>query len=477
MTDAPVRPRRLASWLLTVGLLLACTGGYLTQTHLARSAEARALADELLGAYINGQNGFQELRDYYERRRDTELRGVRLLDTDQRMKNRYPRDFEPGGWAVLAPIRGADGVTRDWLELTYRPLPPLNSNLALWVALFLLGLAVRQVWRTREERAIAEAARRESEAREVVAESARRETEARLALVERERELERLNDIWSTFYAQISDDSSQMSNHIQALNGFIAQIDINLHDAVHDLYKAPLLGTGDLNDKGHLSLADVKSFLRCLEDRSIEVTREEMAAFVRNVDETIESIRWVIDGLPEYANRQTQPVDPRAELFALLEHLPPNLRSANDGLRIEALVPETAPRIMFNPVHFRSVVKNALYNAAASVRRAQREDEGLAGQITIRFVEQAERLGVMLEDNGTGFAEGVMDKLYRGRVESSNRRRRGGKGSLIVAAYLGFHQATFELANRPEGGARVTFWFNREDAGQPAGAALAEVRA
>jgi signal transduction histidine kinase len=340
----------------------------------------------------------------------------------------------------------------------------------LAVAAFVAGLAVQRSWREYEARRLSDALAREAEA-------ARREFEARLALREREDELRRLSDVWSTFHAQMTDDSSQLTNHIQSLNGFIAQIDISLKDAVHDLYKAPLLGTGDLVERGQVSLADVKSFLRCLEDRSIEVTREEMAAFVRNVDETMDAIKWVVDSLPEYADKDTSPVDPRAELAAFIDRLPPVLRKPDDGLVIDVDTSAPQPSIMFNPVHFRSVVKNSLYNAVAAIRRAKRTDPDREAMVRIRFQDAPERLGLVIEDTGDGLSEVALQQLYRGRVAREGTRRRGGKGSMIVAAYLGFHGASVELTNRPEGGARVVFWFNKASVADLAADAPTLVRA
>lgn len=445
--------RQLAS-PFALGLLLLCALGVLGEAHFQRQSAARELADALLSAYIDGDAGFQEMRDFYERRRGTDLRGVGLRDTAGVQKNTYPRDFEPSGWRVRAPIKGADGVVRDEVELAYHFWPPPGPGLALGVTVFIAGFAVRLSWGQYEARRAADAAARESEA-------ARRESEARLALREREDELRRLSEVWSTFHAQMTDDSSQLTNHIQSLNGFIAQIDISLKDAVHDLYKAPLLGTGDLVEKGQVSLADVKSFLRCLEDRSIEVTREEMAAFVRNVDETMDAIKWVVDGLPEYADKNTTPVDPSAELAAFITRLPPVLRKPDDGLIIEADTSTPQPLVMFNPVHFRSVVKNSLYNAVAAIRRARRTDPDREARVTIRFQDSPDRLGLLIEDTGDGLSEAALQQLYRGRVAREGSRRRGGKGSMIVAAYLGFHGAEVELCNRPEGGARVIFWFTK----------------
>jgi K+-sensing histidine kinase KdpD len=71
---------------------------------------------------------------------------------------------------------------------------------------------------------------------------------------------------------------------------------------------------------------------------------------------------------------------------------------------------------------------------------------------------------VVIEDNGDGLSEAALARLYRGRVEQGARRRRGGKGSLIVTSYLSFHGATSEVSNRPEGGARVVFWFAKAKA-------------
>jgi signal transduction histidine kinase len=450
-----------AHWFLGL-LAVGCLMGWLGQAHWERRQVAEQLAHSMLEPYINGQNGFQEMRDFFERRRGTDLRGVRVLDTARVMRNRYPREFEATGWPVTAPIMGRDRVVRDWVEVYFRFLPPFDFKGGFWLLVFGFGAAMTWVVREREARREAEMGALRAEAATREAEAARRESEQRLQLRVRDEELSRLTEVWSTFHAQISDDTSQLTNHMQSLNGFITQIDISLKDAVHDLYKAPLLGTGDLVERGQVSLADVKSFLRCLEDRSFEVTREEMAAFVRNVDETMEAIKWVVDGLPEYANREAVAVDPRVELASFMAHLPPVLRKPDDGLLIVADTETPQPLIMFNPAHFRSVVKNALYNAVAAIRRARRHDPDREARVVIRFeARDEERLALIIEDTGDGLSEDAVENLYRGRVARVGSRRRGGKGSLIVSAYLGFNGGQVSVCNRPEGGAQVTFSFRR----------------
>lgn len=451
--------------LLLVGFALGSAYSH-HQQNLARAAEARALADGVLASFITGGSGFEELRDHFERQRgESSLVGIRLLTPEGARRNRYPRDHEGAQEMVVVPIQGTDGVLRAQLAMDHRPMRPWEGphGDGPWVGLvaaLVLGLG-GGLWHQAQGR------------RQVEAENQALKHQMRLA--EAEDKNRRLTSLWDGVQAIIHTDAAQMNNHLQEIDGFVAQLGYNLRDAVHDLYKAPILSTGELRlASDDAPVHDVKSFLRRLEDRSVQVTQSQMTEFVRRVDETMDAIKWVIDGLPDYANRNLVPLDPHTQMQEFLAHLPPALKQ--DWLHLEYQAPEgPLPAIRANRGLFRSTVKNVLYNATAALnkqrRKLRREQPNWQGWVRLDFVphERAGFCGLRIRDSGPGIPPELLGVLYQNPNKAIDRPE-GGVGSIIVATYLSFMEGDVSVRNLPEGGAEVVLWY----ALAPEGASVGE---
>lgn len=82
------------------------------------------------------------------------------------------------------------------------------------------------------------------------------------------------------------------------------------------------------------------------------------------------------------------------------------------------------------------------------------------GKISVTCVRVGDEAGILVEDNGPGFPEQILKKLYQGvdKVDPNAGAVRG-RGSLIVFSYLSLHRGRAELDNRSEGGAKAVFLF------------------
>ncbi|WAS06726.1 ATP-binding protein [Gloeomargaritales cyanobacterium VI4D9] len=120
------------------------------------------------------------------------------------------------------------------------------------------------------------------------------------------------------------------------------------------------------------------------------------------------------------------------------------------------------------------MLKNILYNSRKELIRLKikkvRIGESFQPQIQIlcSVIKDKNEAQIVIEDNGGGIPEQYLDKLYQTpeRLNQSNGRT-SGNGSMIVFAYLSFHNGKAKVENLKESdddnaktiGARVTISF------------------
>ncbi len=145
----------------------------------------------------------------------------------------------------------------------------------------------------------------------------------------------------------------------------------------------------------------------------------------------------------EAAQEDIQPL----ELNAMLERLVEDMR---DGGKPASVTPSPFPvPIMGRRMALRRAIANLLENA---VKYGQRADIAIA--IT------GENVTITIDDNGPGIPETEFDNVFRPffRLEGSRSRDTGGTGLGLSVAndIVRAHGGEIGLANRPEGGLRVT---------------------
>jgi len=241
--------------------------------------------------------------------------------------------------------------------------------------------------------------------------------------------------------------SSVVANQLQHLDSIkrdiISRIKNEIRDIIHDVNKAPLL----VVDQGSATPLQIKN-------------SEQLSELVQELDDSIETIRLAITDLREMTSLAPEQVNLKDVAQNFINNLPPTLLG-NNAPNIELNVNEDV-LILANPYHIKSIIKNALYNSTAALKKKRRtlKDENYHAEAKIRIHKIAQQAIIEIIDNGSGVPEEYIDGLYESmeKVNTSQGELRG-NGSLIVAAYLSLHNGSVEKRNLPAGGACITFYF------------------
>jgi signal transduction histidine kinase len=297
-----------------------------------------------------------------------------------------------------------------------------------------------------------------------VADTRRLKVQARLANLQNqklkaENELYRLNGYIAGFKEIIDQDfSSVVANRLEELRGILRRLDTDVDNIVHDMRKATLLGISF--GRGQQIANNLSECIVDSASGKQEEVIQSVKDFLIETNETVDSIDWVLKDLREIANVQTEKINVQQAIESFVSNLPPNVASKSWINVIFKDECDTPMWITCNLWHLKSVAKNVIYNATASLISMQIEDFDFQGEIQIITFQQGDEAGITILDNGSGFSENVLTKLYQlPRRVNDEKTNRNGRGSVIVNSYLALHNGRVELFNRPEGGASATFFF------------------
>lgn len=253
--------------------------------------------------------------------------------------------------------------------------------------------------------------------------------------------------------------SSPLSNRLQELDNLIEstlmRIQTATQDIIHDVRKAPLL---TCDERIRLALAD----LEILDANQQAKVFKDIKNYLFDAKHTVETANWVLNNLQELTSLESTEVCLQKQLQDFFQYRPPSLQS----LEVNFEDSNQQFWIQCNAVHFKSIVKNILYNSSAAIKKHNRElkKQGITpaqGKISICCTQQEQVAEVTIEDNGPGIPKELIERLYQ--VPERLNQSRGnleGNGNLIVYAYTKLHRGTVKVENRAEGGgARVRVSF------------------
>jgi len=165
---------------------------------------------------------------------------------------------------------------------------------------------------------------------------------------------------------------------------------------------------------------------------------------------TLDEMQQMVEATLAFARgiSTDEPAEP-VDLTALVSELAEELSASGPPIRIAASGSAVLP---LRRVPMRRALRNLLENA---------QRYGGGGEVRI------ERAGIeariVIDDNGPGIPDDQLARVFEPfvRLETSRSRDTGGTGLglPIARAILEAHGATIVLANRPEGGLRVTVAF------------------
>jgi PAS domain S-box-containing protein len=166
------------------------------------------------------------------------------------------------------------------------------------------------------------------------------------------------------------------------------------------------------------------------------------------IDAQVGRLAQLIDHLREV----TRPLEAKREPCDVRDVVAASLREFR--LQHDCIVsldlPPDLPRLRLDSVLLGRFLTNALDNAARAAGR------GGTIEVVVRLETRGDGEWLVLEvaDNGPGFAEEVLDHLFEPFV--TTRPDGTGLGLVIMREVCRLHGGDLEVANRPEGGSRVT---------------------
>ncbi|MGE4339736.1 MAG: PAS domain-containing sensor histidine kinase, partial [Pigmentiphaga sp.] len=200
------------------------------------------------------------------------------------------------------------------------------------------------------------------------------------------------------------------------------------------------------------------------------------AALLRRATTTIvnqvASMQAMVDEFREYARKPSlnlQETDLNALIGDVLAlygwdplHSP---QGSLEHIRLDISLANDLPHILCDPTQIRQIVHNLVANASDAVSHSpdieapsirlstRRANARLADGTTLAAVQ------VTVSDNGPGFAESVLQRAFEPYV--TTKARGTGLGLAIVRKIVEEHGGSIEIANRGEGGARVSILLTR----------------
>ena len=175
----------------------------------------------------------------------------------------------------------------------------------------------------------------------------------------------------------------------------------------------------------------------------------EDAATLDRATETIinqvAAMKGMVDDFGEYARTPApnlQPLDLNAlvrEVLGLYE---------NSDAPVRPKLQAALPQVMGDPTQLRQVIHNLLRNA----------QDALAGRVDARIEVETERAAnqacLRISDNGCGFPEAIMTRVFEPYV--TTKPRGTGLGLAIVKKIIDEHNGAVRVENLPAGGASVS---------------------
>lgn len=219
-----------------------------------------------------------------------------------------------------------------------------------------------------------------------------------------------------------------------------AELEGCIHGVAHDL-RGPL--------------CSARGFARLLERDFGLVLGEIGRGYVERLRDGLDRIQGLLDGLLELS-RLHHGVERRkyAPPLDVLRGLAAELKPELEERGVELELPEVAPAVWADPLHFYQVVSNLVTNAVRHM------GDPPDRRVRIAFEARPDAVVLIVSDNGRGIAAADHGRVFQPFTSLDDGRARGaGLGLAIVRRIAEAHGGRVELRSAPGSGAefRVSF--------------------
>ena len=181
-------------------------------------------------------------------------------------------------------------------------------------------------------------------------------------------------------------------------------------------------------------------------DKVADQDREPLDRATRTIANQVESMKSMVDAFSEYA----QPVVSRPvqiDINTLVRDITELHLSHSKKIEFDLFLGEQLPMVMCDPSGLRQVLNNLIINAADALTGSP----GLVQIHTRRVVNRKSFLELEIRDNGPGFAENLLDRIFDPYV--TTKTKGSGLGLAISRRIVEENGGLIRVGNLPGGGA------------------------
>jgi nitrogen fixation/metabolism regulation signal transduction histidine kinase len=191
---------------------------------------------------------------------------------------------------------------------------------------------------------------------------------------------------------------------------------------------------------------------------------ETLRRGIGTIVEQVSALKRMVDDFRDYA-RLPAPAFTALDLNQLVHEVLSLYE--NSAVPIARALAPDLPRVRADPVQIRQVLHNLVQNAQDALENRKATAEPPA--IEVRTERAGERVRLTVADNGGGFPEEIMARVFEPYV--TTKPRGTGLGLAIVKKIVDEHRGEVTVQNRPTGGAAVSVWLPAVEADRRALAA------
>jgi nitrogen fixation/metabolism regulation signal transduction histidine kinase len=189
-----------------------------------------------------------------------------------------------------------------------------------------------------------------------------------------------------------------------------------------------------------------RRFIKRMDEKDVEV----LDRATRTIVNQVEAMKKMVNAFSEYA-RIPQISLEAVDLNQLLQEVLELYRGVDSRVKLVTRLDARQPCIEGDVGRLRQLLHNLLKNSLEAVA----ETAGACITVTTHTADESERAYVelVIDDNGPGFPERVLDNIFEPYV--STKPRGSGLGLAIVKKIVEEHGGVIAAEGNPEGGARI----------------------